>query len=52
MSNQINATFSSGLIDGTLKKSVRAEGSQIEITLHKNNIYVVKVGIKTVKLRL
>ena len=39
-------------IDGTLKKSVRAEGSQIEITLHKNNIYVVKVGIKTVKLRL
>lgn len=39
-------------IDGTLKKSVRAEGPQIEITLHKNNIYVVKVGIKTVKLRL
>lgn len=39
-------------IDGTLKKSVRAEGSQIEITLHKNNIYVVKVGAKTVKLRL
>ncbi len=38
-------------IDGTLKKSVCADGSQVEIPLHKDNVYVVKVGEKTMKLR-
>lgn len=39
-------------IDGALKKIVHAKGSQVEIPLHKDNMYVVKVGAKTVKLRL
>ena len=38
--------------DGTLQRSVRANGSQVDIPLHKDNMYVVKVGTKTVKLRL
>lgn len=39
-------------IDGVLKQSVRAESSQVEIPLHKNHVYVVKVGTKSLKLRL
>ena len=39
-------------IDGVLKQSVRVNGSQVDIPLHKDNVYVVKVGAKTVKLRL
>lgn len=39
-------------IDGALEKIVHAKGSQVEIPLHKDNMYVVKVGAKTVKLRL
>lgn len=38
--------------DGTLQHSVRAEGSQVEIPLHKEIVYIVKVGGKTVKLRI
>lgn len=39
-------------IDGVLKQSVRAESSQVEIPLHKDRVYVVKVGTKSMKLRL
>lgn len=39
-------------IDGILQKAVRAEGSQVEIPLYKDNVYVIKIGPKTVKLRL
>ena len=39
-------------IDGVLKHSVRAESSQVEISLHKDRVYVVKVGTKSMKLRL
>ena len=39
-------------IDGVLKQSVRAESLQVEIPLHKNHVYVVKVGTKSLKLRL
>ena len=39
-------------IDGVLKHSVRAESSQVEIPLHKDHVYVVKVGTKSLKLRL
>lgn len=39
-------------IDGILQKAVRAEGSQAEIPLYKDNVYVIKIGPKTVKLRL
>lgn len=38
--------------DGVLQQSVRAENSQVEIPLRKDNVYVVKVGAKTLKLRL
>lgn len=39
-------------IEGVLQKSVRAEGSIVEIPLLKNNVYIVKIGTKTIKLRL
>lgn len=39
-------------IDGILLESVRAQASQVDIPLHKDKVYVVKVGTKTMKLRL
>ncbi len=39
-------------IDGSLQRSVRAVGSQVVIPLHKDQVYIVKVSDKTVKLRL
>lgn len=39
-------------IDGALQQSVRVEGSQVDIPLHNDSVYVIKVGAKTVKLRL
>lgn len=39
-------------IDGVLQQSVRAGGSVVEIPLIKSNVYIVKIGTKTVKLRL
>lgn len=39
-------------IDGILQQSVRAESSVVEITLIKSNAYIVKIGTKTVKMRL
>ena len=38
-------------IDGVLQQAVRAEGSQVEIPLHQDNVYLIKVGTKTMKLR-
>ena len=38
--------------DGVLQRSIRVDGSQVEIPLHKGDVYVVKVGAKTVKLRI
>lgn len=39
-------------IDGVLQQSVRAGGSVVEIPLIKSNVYIVKIGTKTVKMRL
>ena len=39
-------------LDGILQQSVRATESQVEIPLQKDQVYVVKAGGKTVKLRL
>lgn len=39
-------------IDGILQQSVRAESSVVEIPLIKSNAYIVKIGTKTVKMRL
>ena len=39
-------------VDGTLQKSVKAEGQITDIPLSKDKVYVVKVGGKTVKLSL
>ena len=36
--------------DGAMQQSVRAEGSQVNIPLHKDKVYVVKIGAKTMKL--
>lgn len=38
--------------DGTLQKSVKAEGHITDIPLSKDKVYIVKVGGKTVKLSL
>ncbi len=39
-------------IDGSLLQSVRADGPQVEISLHNDQVYIVKAGDKIVKLRL
>ena len=39
-------------VDGTLQKSVKAEGHITDIPLSKDKVYIVKVGGKTVKLSL
>ena len=35
--------------DRAMQQSVRAEGSQVNIPLHKDKVYVVKIGAKTMK---
>ncbi len=39
-------------VDGALHQSVRAESSQVEIPLRKDNVYLIKVGVQTMKVRL
>ena len=39
-------------IEGFLQQKVRANSTQVDIPLSKDNVYIVKVGKKTVKLRL
>lgn len=39
-------------IDGVLQKSVRSNGQQVDIQLPKEQVYIIKVGLKTLKLRL
>ena len=49
---EVDDTIQVFTLDGMLQQSVRATESQVEIPLQKDQVYVVKAGGKTVKLRL
>ena len=48
-SNELISVYT---INGTLQQTVRADGSHVIIPLRKDNVYIVKIGTKTFKLRL
>ena len=39
-------------VDGALQQFIRADGSYVDIPLCKDNVYIVRVGTKTMKLRI
>lgn len=39
-------------IEGTLQKDIRADSTELEIPLNKDNVYIIKVGSSTMKLSL